>query len=200
MAGSLIIVSAPSGAGKTTLVRALLAQDPSVHLSVSYTTRAPRPGEIDGKHYHFIDESTFLAKREEGEFLEWAHVHGHYYATSAVWLESELCAGSNILLEIDWQGAEQVRKRFRDAIDVFILPPSLDALNTRLRGRGTDSEAVIQARLAAAHDEIKHAVLFQYVIVNADLEQATADLVALVRAAKLRSALQQKSHPELFNL
>ena len=147
MPGTLFIVTAPSGAGKTTLVSGLLARDPLVSLSVSYATRAPRAGEVDGQHYHFVDVPTFRALRDKGEFLEWAEVHNNYYATSKTWLESQIASGKDILLEIDWQGAQQVRKVFPKAVGVFILPPSVEELERRLRGRGTDSEEVIARRV-----------------------------------------------------
>ena len=139
MPGTLFIVTAPSGAGKTTLVRGLLQRDARVQLSISYTTRDPRPGEQDGREYNFVDVPTFRSLRDRGEFLEWAEVHGNYYATSRVWLKAQIEAGRDTLLEIDWQGAQQVRKHFPDAVGVFILPPSMDELEARLRGRNTDT-------------------------------------------------------------
>lgn len=200
MSGSLFIVSAPSGAGKTTLVQALLANDPSMRLSVSYTTRAPRNGEINGTHYHFVSLEQFQARREAGEFLEWAYVHGNYYATSAIWLADQLAQGQDVLLEIDWQGAKQVRQLFRQVVDVFILPPSFEALQARLYGRGTDSEAVIEQRLRAAREEMHQATNFQYVIVNAELQQATEDFMAIIKSARLRCEQQRQRNPQLFNL
>ena len=165
MPGTLFIVAAPSGAGKTTLVSGLLAQDAGVRLSVSYTTRAPRAGEVNGQHYHFVDVATFKAMAGRGEFLEWAEVHGNYYGTSRVWLEAQMNSGTDILLEIDWQGAQQVRKVFPDAVGVFILPPSIEELERRLRGRGTDSEEVIARRVLAAQGEMRHVGEFDYVII-----------------------------------
>ncbi|MBK9217432.1 MAG: guanylate kinase [Uliginosibacterium sp.] len=198
MPGSLFIVSAPSGAGKTTLVRGLLARDPRVRLSVSYTTRAPREGETDGVAYHFTTVSDFMARRDENEFLEWAEVHGNYYASSRLWLEMQLAAGQDVLLEIDWQGAEQVRRFFPDAVSIFILPPSFATLEQRLRGRGTDSEAIIQKRVAAAHHEMRQVDQFAYVIINNDLQVALEELCAIVCAARLRTALVRQRNPEVF--
>ena len=200
MSGTLFIVSAPSGAGKTTLVRALLARDAQVKLSVSYTTRTPRPGEQDGRDYHFISVAEFTAMRACGDFLESAEVHGNFYATSRVWLEREMAAGHDVLLEIDWQGAQQVRKIFRDAIGIFILPPSLAELERRLRGRGTDDEATIVRRQQAALSEMRHVSEFEYVIINKELEESTRNLAAAVQASRLRLASQQARHPELFTL
>lgn len=196
--GSLFIVSAPSGAGKTTLVRLLLEQDKQVHLSVSYTTRMPRPGEQDGREYHFVDVSDFLAMRERGDFLEWAEVHGNYYGSSRVWLEKQIAAGRDMLLEIDWQGARQVRRQFPAAVGVFVMPPSLAELERRLRGRGSDSAEVIARRLSAAQDEMRHVVEFEYVIINNELQTALGDLLSTVHASRLRLSQQQQRHAELF--
>ncbi len=199
MPGTLFIVTAPSGAGKTTLVSGLLARDPLVSLSVSYATRAPRAGEVDGQHYHFVDVPTFRALRDKGEFLEWAEVHNNYYATSKTWLESQIASGKDILLEIDWQGAQQVRKVFPKAVGVFILPPSVEELERRLRGRGTDSEEVIARRVLGARGEMRHVAEFDYVIINEDLSAALDDLVAVVRASRLRYANQEARKPEFFH-
>lgn len=198
MPGTLFIVTAPSGAGKTTLVRGLLERDRQVQLSISYTTRAPRAGEQDGREYHFVDVPTFRALRDRGEFLEWAEVHGNYYGTSRVWLKEQLAAGRDTLLEIDWQGAQQVRKVFPDAVGVFVLPPSLEELENRLRGRGTDSDEVISRRLLGARGEMRHVGEFDYVIINNELHEALDDLVAVVRAARLRYANQHLRHPQYF--
>ncbi|HWV18612.1 MAG TPA: guanylate kinase [Rhodocyclaceae bacterium] len=197
-AGSLFIVAAPSGAGKTTLVRMLLAQDPAVQLSISYTTRPPRAGEQDGREYNFVDATTFRAMRERGDFLEWAEVHGNFYGTSRVWLEAQMQAGRDVLLEIDWQGAQQVRKLFPEAVGIFIMPPSLAELERRLRGRGTDSEDVIARRLTAAADEMRHVDEFDFAIINKDLDEALKDLSAAVRTARLRCARQRARHPQVF--
>lgn len=198
MPGTLFIVTAPSGAGKTTLVSGLLDRDPLVKLSISYTTRAPRAGEEDGRHYHFVDVSTFRQLRDKGEFLEWAEVHNNYYGTSKGWLEAQISAGKDILLEIDWQGAQQVRKVFPKAVGVFILPPSVEELERRLRGRGTDSEDVIARRVLAARGEMRHVAEFDYVIINEDLPTAIDDLVGVVRASRLRYANQEARKPEFF--
>jgi guanylate kinase len=199
MSGTLFIVTAPSGAGKTTLVRGLLARDPVVSLSVSYTTRPPREGEQEGKDYHFVDVSTFKSLRDRGEFLEWAEVHGNYYATSKVWIREQMALDRDILLEIDWQGAQQVRRSFPDAVGVFILPPSVEELEHRLRGRGTDSDEVIARRLLGARGEMRHVGEFEYVILNNELREAIDDLVAVVRAARLRHAQQRGRHADYFN-
>jgi guanylate kinase len=198
MIGHLYIVAAPSGAGKTTLVKLLLENDPGIRLSISYTTRPPRPGEQNGHDYHFVSVPDFLDKIARGDFLEWAEVHGNHYGTSKSWIETELAAGRDVLLEIDWQGAQQVRKLFPAAIGVFILPPSLDALRRRLSGRGTDSAEVISRRLAAAQDEMRRVGEFDYVIINDDLPQALADLLAVVRASRLQYAAQCQRHSALF--
>jgi guanylate kinase len=198
MIGSLFIVSAPSGAGKTTLVRLLLERDRAVRLSVSYTTRPPRQGEAHGADYYFVDPTTFLAMRERGEFVENAQVHGHHYGTSRVWLEQRMMAGEDVLLEIDWQGAQQVRRQFPAAVGIFVMPPSLDELARRLRGRAKDSEEVIRRRLASATDEMRHASDFDYVIVNKDLQVALGDMLAAVQASRLRYAVQRRRHPECF--
>ncbi|MBR0567225.1 guanylate kinase [Azoarcus sp. L1K30] len=199
MPGNLFIVTAPSGAGKTTLVRGLLERDSQVQLSVSYATREPRPGEVNGREYHFVDVPTFRGLRDRGEFLEWAEVHGNYYATSKVWLKEQIALGRDTLLEIDWQGAQQVRKVFPDAVGVFILPPSLEELESRLRGRGTDSDDVINRRLLGARGEMRHVAEFDYVIINNELHVALEDLVAVVRASRLRNANQHQRHPQYFD-
>lgn len=196
--GSLFIVSAPSGAGKTTLVRGLLAHDKAVHLSVSFTTRAPRTGETNGVHYHFTSVEDFLARKEQGEFVESALVHGNYYATSRLWLEEQLQGGRDVLLEIDWQGAAQVRKVFPQAISVFILPPSQAELEKRLRGRGTDSAETIARRLDAACTEMRQVDQFDYVIINNELQVAIEDLCTLVRAARLRTPVVRARKPACF--
>ena len=198
MSGKLYVVAAPSGAGKTTLVRLLLEREPGVHLSISYTTRSPRPGEADGREYHFVDVATFRAMLARGDFLEWAEVHGNFYGTSKVWIGEQLAAGRDVLLEIDWQGAQQVRQAFPGALGVFILPPSMDELTRRLTGRGTDSADVIERRLAAAQAEMRHVGEFDYVIINDSLEQAVDDLRAVVRASRLTLEGQRVRHAALF--
>jgi guanylate kinase len=199
MSGNLFIVAAPSGAGKTTLVGMLLERDALIRLSVSYTTRAPRPGEANGREYHFIDVATFLVMRERGEFLESAEVHGNHYGTSRVWIEQQIAAGQDILLEIDWQGAQQVRTLFHNAIGIFVLPPSLGELERRLQGRGQDSAEVIARRLAAALTEMRHVNEFEYVIINNKLPEAIEDLQTVVRSVRLRYASQLARHSELFS-
>ncbi len=198
MAGHLYIVAAPSGTGKTTLVRLLLENDPGIRLSISYTTRAPRAGEEDGREYHFVGVPDFLTKIGTGDFLEWAEVHGNYYGTSRTWIEAEMAAGRDVLLEIDWQGAQQVRKIFPAAIGVFILPPSLAELERRLSGRGTDSAETIARRMAAARDEMRHMAEFDYVIINDDLQQALGDLLSVARASRLSFKAQSQRHAALF--
>lgn len=198
MAGDLFIVAAPSGAGKTTLVRLLLEREAGIRLSISHTTRSPRPGETDGREYHFVAVDVFRQMISRSDFLEWAEVHGNFYGTSRQWIADQLAAGHDILLEIDWQGAQQVRRAFPEAIGVFILPPSMDELTRRLTGRGTDEPAVIERRLAAAEAEMRHVGEFDYVIINDQLEQALEDLRAIVRVPRLKPGRQQKRYPELF--
>ena len=198
MIGNLFIVAAPSGAGKTTLVRLLLESDPRIKVSISHTTRSPRPGEENGREYHFIDVPAFLDMVNRGEFLEWAEVHGNYYGTSKSWIEAEMSSGRDVLLEIDWQGAQQVRKVFTQAIGIFVLPPAMDVLNARLAGRGTDSAQVIARRIAAARDEMRHVDEFDYVIINDDLQQASCDLRSVVTACRLRYTNQRQRHASLF--
>jgi guanylate kinase len=197
--GNVFVVCAPSGAGKTSLVRALLERDPRMHLSVSYTTRAARPGEIDGKDYHFVSRPQFQQMLQAGQFLESAQVHGNLYGTSQEWIERERRAGHDLLLEIDWQGAQQVRRLIAEVIGIFILPPSPETLRERLLGRNQDSPSVIERRLAAAREEISHAGEFDYVIINNDFDEAVGDLVSIVRAARLRSTLQLSRHAALVN-
>jgi guanylate kinase len=196
--GCLFVLAAPSGGGKTSLVRSLLEREPGIRLSVSYTTRAPRPGEQDGIHYHFVDEPTFMALNERGEFLEHAHVHGHWYATSAIWLKQEVQHGHDVLLEIDWQGAQQVRHLIPEAVHIFILPPSLASLKERLEKRGQDAPAVSARRLDAAREEMRHCGEFDYVIMNQDFARAVDDLSAIVRAARLTATRQQVRHAALI--
>jgi guanylate kinase len=188
--GSLFVIAAPSGGGKTSLVNALLAREPGIHLSVSFTTRPPRPGEIDGVHYRFVTEAEFHARRQADEFLEHAQVHGNWYATSAAWIRDEIAAGHDVLLEIDWQGAQQVRALIAQAVTIFILPPSLALLKERLERRGQDSAAVIARRQEAAREEMRHCAEFDYVIINQEFGNAVDDLVAIVRASRLRAAVQ----------
>jgi len=200
MPGHLIVITAPSGAGKSSLIAAALKADPALRLSVSYTTRAPRPGEQDGRDYHFVDDKTFLAMLERGEFLESAEVHGHRYGTSEAVINRELAERHDLILEIDWQGAQQVRRLFPDCIGIFILPPSIEELERRMRKRGQDSAGVIRRRMAAARDEISHSPEFDYAIINKDFDEAAQDLLAIIRAARLGTARQLALHPELFRL
>jgi guanylate kinase len=192
--GCLFVVAAPSGGGKSSMVNALLDREPGIRLSVSYTTRAPRPGESEGHHYHFVDEPTFLALKARGEFLEHAFVHGNWYATSATWLKAQIAAGQDVLLEIDWQGAVQVRRLIPDSVHIFILPPSLETLKERLEKRGQDPPSVIERRLVAAREEMRHCGEFDYVIMNQDFARAVDDLSVIVRAARLTAARQQVRH------
>ncbi len=196
--GCLFVLAAPSGGGKTSLVAALLEREQGIRLSVSYTTRAPRPGEDDGVHYHFVDEPRFMALKAAGEFLEHAYVHGHWYATSATWLREQVAQGRDVLLEIDWQGAAQVRKLIPDAVLVFILPPSLASLRERLERRGQDSADVIVRRLEAAREEMRHCGDFDYVIMNQEFARAVDDLSAIVRAARLTAGRQLVRHAPLL--
>jgi len=202
MDGQLFIVSAPSGAGKTTLVRALLRADPTLSLSVSYTTRPPRPNEQEGRDYHFISRETFEQMLGHADFLESAEVHGNYYGTSEAWVRGRLAAGGNVILEIDWQGAAQIRRRIAEAIGIFIMPPPppLETLAQRLRARDQDSPEVIARRLQAARTEMAHAGEFDYVIINDLFDEALSDMRAVMRAARLRTAVQFAAHPRLLEL
>ncbi len=199
MSGTLYIVSAPSGAGKTSLVAALLKADPAVRLSVSYTTRAPRPGEVNGREYNFVTLAEFERMERAGEFIESAHVFGNRYGTSMTWLSARIDEGRDILLEIDWQGAAQLRKLKPEAVSIFILPPSLEVLEKRLRGRGTDAAEVIARRIATAREEMTHVIDFNYVIINEDFERAMHDLVSIVRAERLKRARQFEQNSKLIN-
>jgi guanylate kinase len=192
--GCLFVVAAPSGGGKSSMVNGLLEREPGIRLSVSWTTRAPRPGEREGEHYHFVDVPAFLALKERGEFLEHALVHGNWYATSAGWLKAQIAAGQDVLLEIDWQGAAQVRRVVPDSVHIFIVPPSIDALRERLVKRAQDPPEVIATRLEAARDELRHYGEFDYVIMNQDFARAVDDLSVIVRAARLTTARQQVRH------
>jgi guanylate kinase len=190
MKGKLFVITAPSGAGKSSLIKALLKDDPSLRLSVSYTTRPPRPGEQNGREYHFVDEREFLAMRDRGEFLESAEVHGNRYGTAKRVIGEALERGHDLLLEIDWQGAQQVRTLIASSVSIFILPPSLASLRERLEKRGQDSPAVIARRIDAAREEMRHCGEFDYVIINQDFAEAVDDLAAIVRASRLRTAPQ----------
>jgi guanylate kinase len=199
MSGNLFILSAPSGAGKTSLVCALLESNKHIALSISYTTRAPRQGEIDGKDYHFVSREKFLEMAKHGDFIESAEVYGNLYGTSQSWIEKELVSGRDILLEIDWQGAEQVRRLMPHVISIFILPPSLSALETRLKGRAQDCAEVIARRLQAAREDISHVAEFDYVIINDKLDEALRQLEAVVIAVGLHRDSQLTRHATLIN-
>lgn len=196
--GNLYIIAAPSGAGKTSLVKALLDADPLVKLSISYTTRQPRPGEVDGEHYHFVDETLFMQMLSEGDFLESALVHGARYGTSQTQVERILKGGNDLILEIDWQGAAQVRKLYPESIGIFILPPSIEALRQRLNNRRQDSDDVIARRVAAAREEMSHVAEFDYVTINDIFEVALHDLLAIIRAQRLKRDVQLRDHAELL--
>ncbi|MGZ5779921.1 MAG: guanylate kinase [Burkholderiaceae bacterium] len=196
--GSLFMVVAPSGAGKSTLVNALLAQEPTIKLSVSYTTRDPRPGEQNGREYHFTSVDEFLKKRDAGEFLEYAEVHGNFYGTSRIEIANQMQTGTDILLEIDWQGAQQVKRKFPHAVGIFILPPSIIALEDRLKKRGQDEPHVILRRVLAAGGEIAHAPEFEYVIINQEFAVALSELTAIVKATRCRFPQQAARNASLF--
>jgi guanylate kinase len=199
MSGALFIVSSPSGGGKTSLVRALLEAEPEVRLSVSYTTRPARPGEADGRDYHFVTPAEFRRMVEAGEFLESAEIYGNHYGTSQKWIERERESGHDVLLEIDWQGAQQVRRLLRPVVSIFVLPPSPEVLESRLKGRGQDSAEVVKKRLAAARDEIGHVSEYDYVIINDDFNRAALDLRSIIRAERLKLARQLARHSNLVN-
>ena len=194
-AGRLFVVVAPSGAGKTSLVSALLGEEPRIRLSVSFTTRAPRPGEADGRDYHFVSRERFEAMVAAGDFLEHANVYGNLYGTARSAVAAQLAAGDDVMLEIDWQGARQVRALFPGLVGIFILPPSVDALRARLTARGKDSPEVIARRLAAAREDISHVLEFEYIIVNDRFDAALADLRSVVRAARLARDRWQADNP-----
>jgi guanylate kinase len=184
--GLLFVITAPSGAGKSSLIDALLKDDARLKLSISYTTRAPRPGEQNGREYHFVDEKTFLGMLERGEFFECAEVHGNRYGTSQAVIREALARGQDLVLEIDWQGAQQVRRLLAGCVGVFIQPPSVAELERRMRARGQDADDVIRRRLASAEDEMSHAPEFDYVIINKDFEEAKRDLQAIIRVERLK--------------
>ena len=192
------MIVAPSGAGKSSLVQALLQSDSSVKLSLSTTTRKPRIGEVDGQDYRFVTAADFLQQRANHDFLEWAEVHGHFYGTSRSWLEAQMQAGSDVILEIDWQGAQQIRQLIPSAQWIFIFPPSFEALEARLRKRGKDDEQTIERRLAAAHLELQHAAEADYIVINDSFEQALADLRRILAATRLRSAAVMSRNPALL--
>ncbi|MBU3624259.1 guanylate kinase [Polynucleobacter sp. AP-Latsch-80-C2] len=196
--GSMLMIVAPSGAGKSSLVSALLQDEASLKLSLSTTTRSPRPGEIDGKDYRFVTKEEFIRERDAGHFLEWAEVHGHFYGTSRPWIESQMQSGSDVMLEIDWQGAQQIRKLIPSVQWIFIFPPSIEALEERLRKRGQDDEVTIQRRLAAAHIELQHAHEADFIVLNDAFDQALIDLKQILAASRLRSGPSMARNPALL--
>lgn len=197
-AGNIFMVIAPSGAGKSSLVNALLDQDAGLTLSISSTTRQPRPGEVDDKHYRFVSVDSFQALRERGDMLEWAEVHGNFYGTPRDRVAQAISSGIDIILEIDWQGARQVRQHYPQALGIFILPPSIEALESRLNKRGQDAPQVIARRLLAAGGEMAHASDCEYVIINQDFSIALQQLQQVVAAARLRYIVQSARHADLF--
>lgn len=196
--GTLYVISAPSGAGKTSLVAAMLEQDKRLGVSVSHTTRPMREGEQDGVNYHFVGRDDFEAMIARGDFLEHADVFGNYYGTSQVWVRETLARGEDVILEIDWQGAEQVRRLMPECVSIFIVPPSPEVLRARLTGRGTDAPEVVERRLKEAREECSHAAEFDYLVVNDDFAEALADLLAIVRTERLRFAAQKRRYGSLL--
>ncbi len=199
MRGTLYIVAAPSGAGKSSIVNAVLARDPQISLSISFTSRQPRPGERHAEHYNFVSAGEFQRMIDAGDFFEHARVHNDWKGTARQSVEPQLSAGQDVLLEIDWQGARQVRAKVPDAVSVFILPPSRAALEERMRKRAQDSEAVIQQRLAAAREEMSHYGEFDYVIVNDVFERAVDEMHAIFTASRLRRDRQVARHGKLIS-
>lgn len=198
MRGTLYIVAAPSGAGKSSLVNACLARDPNICLSISFTSRSPRPGERHAEHYHFVGRDQFQRMIDAGDFFEHALVHGDWKGTARQSVEPQLAAGRDVLLEIDWQGARQVRAQVPEAVSVFILPPSREALLERMRKRGQDSESVMAQRLSAAHEEMSHYDEFDYVIVNEQFDTAVQEMCAIFTASRLREEAQAQRHAALI--
>ena len=194
----MFMIVAPSGAGKSSLVNALLQDDASLRLSLSTTTRAPRSGEIESKDYRFVSRATFLAEQEQGLFLEFAEVHGNFYGTSRAWIEAQMKTGRDVILEIDWQGAQQIRSMIPEVQWIFIFPPSIEALEERLRKRGQDDEETIQRRLAAAHLELQHAHEADFIVINDHFDQALVDLRNIVSAGRLRSSPMMARNPALL--
>jgi len=196
--GTLYVFSAPSGAGKTSLVKALLEKTEAIGVSVSHTTRDPRPGEENGKDYNFVSQDEFKSLIDQNAFLEHAQVFDNFYGTSQIWVESELAAGRDVILEIDWQGAQQIRQQMPDTVTVFILPPSREELHSRLTGRGQDSEETIERRMRDAVSEMSHYNEFDYIIINDDFEQALEQLRSVVLARRQRAAAQTQIHADLL--
>jgi guanylate kinase len=198
MRGTLYMVAAPSGAGKSSLVNAVLARDPALSLSISFTSRGPRPGERHAEHYHFVDDAEFQRMIAAGDFFEYARVHGDWKGTARQSVEPQLATGRDVLLEIDWQGARQVREKVPDAVSIFILPPSRQALEDRMRRRAQDSEETIARRLAAAQEEMSHYGEFDYVIVNEDFATAADELASVIVSSRLRRDAQVARHARLL--
>lgn len=189
--GVLFVLSSPSGAGKTTISKKMLGVDPDIALSISATTRLPRPGEVDGKDYHFVDTETFKQMAADGEFLEWAHVFGHRYGTPRARVDELLDAGKDVLFDIDWQGAQQLyQEAGPDVVRVFVLPPTMEELERRLRARNTDSDEVIAARMARAANEISHWDGYDYVLINDDVDDCYGEVMAILRAERLKRRRQ----------
>lgn len=197
--GTLYIISAPSGAGKTSLVKALTDSEPLIRVSVSHTTRAMRPGESDGVNYHFVAREQFHTMLDKNAFLEHAEVFGNLYGTSQAWVEQTLADGFDLILEIDWQGAQQVRRLMPQARSIFILPPTQEALRHRLTSRGQDSGEIIEQRMREAVSEMSHYVEYDYIVINDDFSHALSDLKAIFRANQLRQQSQQQRHLGLLN-
>ncbi|MBM3351078.1 MAG: guanylate kinase [Betaproteobacteria bacterium] len=197
LAGNLFIISAASGAGKTSLIKALLERDSHLRLSISHTTRKPRPAEVNGVDYHFVDDATFLKMLGDAQFLESAEVHGARYGTSQDAVDGPLQAGFDVVLEIDWQGAQQVRRLFPAAVSIFVLPPSLETLEHRLNGRGQDSQETISRRVAVAREEMSHVGEFDYVTINNQFDEALQDIAAVIRAQRLKGVVQLKRYAHL---
>ncbi len=197
--GQLYVISAPSGAGKTSLVKRLTESDPLIRVSVSTTTRPPRPGEVDGVNYHFTDIHTFKQQVEAGDFLEWAEVFGNYYGTQKSQVEQLLAQGFDVILEIDWQGAQQIREKMPGTLSIFILPPSMEELERRLTGRGTDAPKVIARRLSEAKEEMRHYPEFDYVVINDDFDVAFDELHTLFKANRLRTPRQRQRHGAILD-
>jgi guanylate kinase len=198
MRGQLYVISAPSGAGKTSLVAALLRQEPKVRVSVSHTTRAPRPGEQGGVHYHFVSKDAFVQRIEDGDFLEHAQVFDNLYGTSQQAVEAMLNDGIDVILEIDWQGAHQIRRMRPDMISIFIVPPSIEELRMRLTGRGQDTEETINRRMTDAVNEMRHYSEFDYLVINDAFDLALADITTIFRAQRLRLHRQAAAHQTLL--
>ncbi|MFO7578949.1 guanylate kinase [Nitrosomonas halophila] len=194
----LFVISAPSGAGKTSVVHGLLQTDVTVSLSISYTTRLPRENEVNGRDYVFVDQTLFREMLADGEFLESAEVYGNFYGTSRRWIEETMAAGQDVLLEIDCQGAQQVRQLYPQSTSIFILPPSLEILERRLRQRGLDENRIIERRLSAARDEVGHLNKFDYVVVNHKLDQAVQEVACIMRAERLKTMRQLISQRKLI--